>query len=267
MASLARFEGKTLLISGATGIAAATAEEAALEGAQVFLVSLSASEGDALVAQLGTKRAAHLAGDLTRADVADEAVRLCQARFGRIDGLFNVAGISGRRFGDGPVHECSDEGWDLTMAANARSSFLLSRAVLRAMLQQSPDPKSGQRGNILNMGSVLALSPEPRNFATHAYAASKGALLALTTTMAAAYAPQKIRVNVVSPSLVRTPMSLRAQDNPDIVELMRRKHPLAGDLLPAAAVARAALFLLSDDAAFVTGQNLVVDAGWQLSPV
>jgi NAD(P)-dependent dehydrogenase (short-subunit alcohol dehydrogenase family) len=110
--------------------------------------------------------------------------------FGRIDALFNVVGISGRRFGDGPVHECSDAGWDVTFETNVRSMFLVCREVVRRMLAQEPGA-DGLRGAVLNMASVLALSPEPRFFATHAYAASKGAVLALSRSMARTTRPTR----------------------------------------------------------------------------
>lgn len=259
-----RFVGKTLLLSGATGIAAATAVAAVAEGAQVCAVSLNEAEGQALLHDLGSA-GMHVTGDLKDAAVADHAVSACVARFGRLDAVFNVAGGSGRRFGDGPVHECTDEGWDATMALNARTTFVMCRAAVRTMLQQDRDSE-GMRGAILNMASVLALSPEPTHFATHAYAASKGAVLALTLSMAAAYANEGIRVNAVAPALVRTPMSQRAQDDVAIQIHLRRKQPLMKDFLSPENVARTALFLLSKDAAAITGQTVTVDGGWQLAP-
>jgi NAD(P)-dependent dehydrogenase (short-subunit alcohol dehydrogenase family) len=115
------------------------------------------------------------------------------------------------------------------------------------------------------MASVTAYSPEPRHFATHAYAASKGAAIALTHAMASYYAPQIIRVNALAPGLVRTPMSRRAQDDPAIVSYMKSKQPLAGDLVEPEDVARAAVFLLSNESRTITGQVLAVDAGWSVS--
>jgi NAD(P)-dependent dehydrogenase (short-subunit alcohol dehydrogenase family) len=204
------------------------------------------------------------AADLSASTAAEEAVRECVDRYGRIDALFNVAGISGRRFGDGPIHECSEEGWDITLDTNVKSMFLMCRAVIRQMLTQEVGA-NGLRGAILNMASVLGFSPEPKHFATHAYAASKGAILSLSKSMAAYYAPLKIRVNVIAPSLIRTPMSQRAQENPEIVAFMQTKQPLCEDLIDAEDVARAALFLLSDDARVITGDVLTVDAGWCVS--
>lgn len=261
MGARAVLEGKVLLITGSTGIAEAAAEIASGEGASVFVASRTAEHAEALARKTGGD---FLAADLSRAGEAERAAERCAARFGRIDALFNVAGISGRGFGDGPLHECTEEGWDATLAANARSMFLMCRAALRLMLAQPPSA-GGLRGTILNMASVLGFSPQAQDFATHAYAASKGAILAMSKAMAAYYAPHRIRVNAIAPALVRTPMSRRAQEDPAILERMRTKQPLAQGLLEAADVARAAVFLLSDDSRMVTGDTLVVDAGWCVS--
>ena len=236
---------KVLLITGATGIAGAAARLARARGASVFVAAMPGEGAD-------------YEGDLSEEHHADAAVQSCLTRHGSLDGLFNVAGISGRRFGDGPVHECTLEGWDRTMQANGRSMFLVCRAALRVMMTQ-------QSGSIVNMASVLAFSPEPRHFASHAYAASKGAVIALTTAMAAYYAPMRIRVNAIAPGLVETPMSRRAQKDAAIVEFVRGKQPLSNGMLSADEVAEAALFLLSDAAVSITGQILTVDGGWGVS--
>jgi NAD(P)-dependent dehydrogenase (short-subunit alcohol dehydrogenase family) len=256
-----RLQNKVCLITGSTGIAAATAELAVLEGAQVFVAGKDEQGCRALAHEFGC--AYHVA-DLTRSEAVAEAVGRCVARYERIDALFNVAGISGRRFGDGPLHECSEEGWDITMETNLKSAFLMGRAVVRVMLDQTAN-ESGLRGTILNMASVLAFSPEPKFFATHAYAASKSAIIGLTQAMAAYYAPHKIRVNAIAPALTRTPMSARAQENTEILEFIRAKQPLCEDLIEAADVARAAVFLLSDESRYITGEVLAVDAGWRFS--
>jgi len=260
-----RFTGKTLMISGATGIAASAARVAGAEGARVFVVALGEDECAAIREELETEGVAvrTLAGDLTRPETARRAVAECADAFGRIDGLFNVAGGSGRRFGDGPWHECSDEGWQATLAMNLTTTFLLTREVLNQMLRQERG-ENGQRGAIVNTGSVTAFHPQPDYFATHAYAASKGAIEALTKAAASYYARWKIRVNAVTPGLVRTPMSRRAQGGNEIMEFISRKQALAGGILEPEDVARAALFLLSDEARHITGQVLTVDGGWRV---
>ncbi len=255
-----------LLITGATGIAAATAKLAAQAGVSIFIVSLHENDCAVLANEIRASgaRCEFHAGDLVQEATAINAVQNCVQHFGRIDALFNVAGISGRKFGDGPLHECTENGWDVTMDTNAKTTFLMCREALKQMLQQEVNP-AGLRGTILNMASVLAFAPEPKHFAAHAYAASKGAIISLSKAMAAFYAPHKIRVNAIAPGLIRTPMSQRAQDNAAIVEFMKSKQPLIEDLLGAEEVAKAALFLLGNDSRHITGEVLSVDGGWRLS--
>lgn len=219
---------------------------------------LARKRGDTPVL-IGLEETADWVVDLRDEGAVETAVAGCFERHGRIDGLFNVAGISGRRYGDGPLHEATLEGWQAVMESNTTTGFLLTRSVLRRWL------KTGERGAILFMSSVTAFSPEPKHFATHAYAASKGALIALTRGMAAYYAPHGIRVNAIAPGLVRTPMSQRAQGDAGIQEFIRAKQPLSGGMLEAADVAAAALFLLGEESRFVTGQVLAVDGGWDVS--
>ncbi|MBV9468601.1 MAG: SDR family oxidoreductase [Abitibacteriaceae bacterium] len=257
---------KVYFITGSTGIAAATSKLAAQAGVQVFITSRTESNCRALadeITALGGICAYHVA-ELTDEAAVREAVPHCVSRFGRIDALFNVAGISGRRFGDGPIHECTEAGWDITLDTNAKSMFFMCREVIQQMMEQ-PISDNGLRGTVLNMASVLGFSPQRKFFATHAYAASKGAIIGMSKSMAAYYAPHKIRVNVIAPSLIRTPMSQRAQENPEILEFMKEKQPLVEDLIDAEDVARAALFLLSDESRVITGDVLTVDAGWTVS--
>jgi NAD(P)-dependent dehydrogenase (short-subunit alcohol dehydrogenase family) len=244
-----------LLITGCSGIAAATARVAVNRGTSVFLAGLDERECIEISAEIG---GGYHCGDLREAAHAERAVLKCVERYGLIDALFNVAGISGRKYGDGPVHECSEAGWDVTMSSNVKSAFLVSRAALPHMMRQGG-------GVILNMASVLAFAPEPHFFATHAYAASKGAILALTKSMAAYYAPHNIRVNCIAPGLVRTPMSRRAQQDEEILEFMESKQPLARGLIEAADIAETAAFLLDDKAAKITGQVITIDGGWSVS--
>ena len=247
-------QGQVYFITGHTGIAEAAARLAAARGAQVFVCGLEAEPGELLHMELGC---GHYAGDLTEAEHAEKAVAYCLKMYGRIDGLFNVAGASGRKHGDGPLHLLSEHAWEWTLAANLRATFLVSRTVLRRMIPR-------RAGSIVNMSSVIASSPESDDFAPHAYAPAKGGIAALTRSMASAYAEHGIRVNALAPGLVRTPMSRRAQESEEILEKMKRKQPLAQGLIEPEDAARAALFLLSPESAMITGQVLAVDAGWSL---
>ncbi|HEY1493087.1 MAG TPA: SDR family oxidoreductase, partial [Candidatus Solibacter sp.] len=201
------------------------------------------------------------AGDLTLAHSADSVLAQCLSKFGRVDGLFNVAGLSGRRFGDGPVHEIQDDAWHTTLSHNLTLAFRMCRAVAGRMLEQ----ESG--GTIVNMGSVLVDSPEPRHFATHAYAAAKGAIAAMTKSMAAYYAPHGIRVNLIAPGLVRTPAGERSHVDASFQEFVRKKQPLNSGMIEVADVARAAVFLLSEESRSITGEVFTIDGGWRLSGV
>jgi NAD(P)-dependent dehydrogenase (short-subunit alcohol dehydrogenase family) len=268
MSSSGRLRDRICLVTGSTGIAAASARRLSSEGASVFVVSRTAeharSLADELVAADGL--ASWAAADLTAEAEVDAAIAAAVARFGRIDGLFAVAGGSGRRYGDGPIHELSVEGWNETLALNLRSQALTCRAVVRQMLTQEPNG-SGTRGSILLMGSVTATDPAPEFFATHAYAAAKGATTALMTTMAAAYATHRIRVNAVAPSVTDTPMAARAAADPRIRAYTRRKQPLAGEMMDPTEIAHAAAYFLSDESRVVTGQLLKIDGGWSVTSV
>jgi NAD(P)-dependent dehydrogenase (short-subunit alcohol dehydrogenase family) len=202
--------------------------------------------------------------DLASESDAERAVAETLARFGRIDGLYAVAGISGRRFGDGPLHEATLEGWRTVMDANATSLFLTARATVRAMLAQERDA-AGRRGTILAMSSALARHPAPQHFATHGYAATKGAIEAFVRATAAYYAPRGIRINAIAPSLVATPMSERAQSDPAILAYLGDKQPLAAGPIDADDVTSVALHLLSGESRMITGQVIQVDAGWGVS--
>ena len=251
-----RFADRVVLVAGSTGMAASAARRLAAEGARVFVASRTGQHARTLAESIdGGWAEADLAQELE----AEAAVGACIARFGRVDALYHVAGISGRRFGDGVLHELTAEGWDTVMATNARSTFLVSRAVVRHLLDRRAP------GALLLMASVLARHPAPEHFATHAYAASKGAIEAFVCATAAWYAKDGIRINAIAPGLVATPMSRRAQEDTAVLGYLGAKQPLAAGPIDADDVTSVALHLLSDDARMVTGQVATVDAGWSVS--
>lgn len=193
--------------------------------------------------------------DLTKADEVAAAIRAAVERYGRLDVVFNGAGRSGRQLGDGPVADCTEEAWDAVLDTNLKSVFLVCKFAV-------PELVRGGGGSIVNLSSVVALVGGDDDFATHAYAASKGGIVSLSRAIATTYAPQRVRCNALCPGLVRTPMSARAQADERIRARLPELQPLAGDFLEPEDVAAAALFLAGDASRFVTGVVLPVDGGW-----
>lgn len=254
-----RLADKSIVITGATGMAEAGAIHASREGARVFVISRGEDECADLVERIGETggEAGWFAADLTVESEAEEAFASAAGFLGTVDGLFAVAGGSGRAFGDGPAHDVTIDAWEQTTRLNTHPMFLATRSAIRLMRANG--------GSIVVVGSVLSTSPAPDLFATHAYAAAKGAANAFVTATAAYYARDRIRVNAILPGLVRTPMSERAASDPETVAYSARKQPLASGFLEPDAVAAAAVFLLSDEAAMITGQSIAVDGGWSVT--
>ncbi|MCX6882481.1 MAG: SDR family NAD(P)-dependent oxidoreductase [Verrucomicrobia bacterium] len=252
-------EKSIVIIGGTTGLGLSAAQAFVNAGARVVLVGRSADSTDAALKLIGSEARA-LVADATLPTTAVTAIDLSLQHFGGFDGLYHVAGGSGRRRGDGPLAEITNEGWAFTLDLNLNSLFYSNRAAIQQFLKQS----SG--GTILNMGSVLSFSPSPEFFTTHAYAASKAAIVGLTQSAASYYASKNIRLNVIAPALVETPMSVRAQQNPAIMEFIKTKQPLDGRRIGIPSdLDAAAVFFMSDASKFVTGQVLAVDGGWCLS--
>jgi NAD(P)-dependent dehydrogenase (short-subunit alcohol dehydrogenase family) len=248
-----------VIIGGTSGIGLSAATACAREGAKVVALGLDEATCGEARAALG-KAGRVLAGDATTSGTAEKAIEEALSAFGGFHGLYHVAGGSGRKWGDGPLHEISDEGWARTIALNQTSAFYSNRAALNAFLQR------GDGGAIVNMASVVAFSPSPKYFATHAYTAAKAAIIGMTQTAAAYYAKYNIRVNAIAPGCTDTPMAARAKTNAEIQSFLRRKQPLDGGRMEQPEdVDGAAVFLLSDAARFITGQVLAVDGGWSVS--
>ncbi|HSH17348.1 MAG TPA: SDR family NAD(P)-dependent oxidoreductase [Verrucomicrobiae bacterium] len=256
----ARLAGKSLvIIGGTTGLGLSAALALVREGAQVVVVGRNPESAEAAESALGELGLAFV-GDAADPATAESAIDLAVEKFGGFHGLYHVAGGSGRKFGDGPLHEITDEGWQATLDLNLTSLFNSNRAAVRRFL------KLGAGGSILNMGSVLGWSPSPAFFSTHAYATTKAAIIGLTKSSAAYYATHNIRFNVLAPALVATPMSQRAQTNDEVMEFIRTKQPLDGGRIGLPEdLDSAAVFFLSDESRFVTGQVLAVDGGWTVS--
>jgi NAD(P)-dependent dehydrogenase (short-subunit alcohol dehydrogenase family) len=192
--------------------------------------------------------------DRDQADLTDEAaVAAVFEGLSRLDLVVCAHGGSGRRFGDGPVDSCTLPGWNETLAMNLTSVFLVCRGAI-------PLLRANGGGAIVTVASVLGMVGGDRDFATHAYAASKGGLIALTRSMAVTYADDAIRCNAVAPGLIATPMSERAQDDPAIRARLGELQPLTGDFGRPEDVAEAVAYLAG--ARFVTGTVLTVDGGW-----
>jgi NAD(P)-dependent dehydrogenase (short-subunit alcohol dehydrogenase family) len=256
-----RLRGKRCLIVGGTsGIGRAAAERFLAEGARLVVAGNAADEGQAVAAELARLGDAQFVyADASAPSEVDVLFETAVARLGCLDVLYHVAGGSGRKFGDGPLHDCSDQGWHATVSLNLTSTFLTNRAAVQYYLAQR------QPGVILNMASVLALAPAPHHFDTCAYAAAKGGVLALSRLAAARYAPDGIRVNVLAPGLIDTPMAARALGDETIRAYLRAKQPLAAGPGVPADCADAAVFLCGDESRFVTGVVLPVDGGWCVS--
>ncbi|MDA0840743.1 MAG: SDR family oxidoreductase [Planctomycetota bacterium] len=253
-------QNKTIVIIGGTaGLGLAAAEACVKSGAKVVVVGRRQENIDAAQNSLGDAGYA-LQGDATDSTTGYKAIEVAIHKFGSFDGLYHVAGGSGRRMGDGPLHEITDEGWEFTLNLNLTSAFYSNRAAVQQFQIQ------GNGGSILNMGSVLGSSPSPKYFATHAYAATKAAIEGFTKSCAAYYAKDNIRFNVLAPALFETPMAQRAAENEEIMSFISTKQPLDGGRIGQPEdTAQAAVYFLSGASKFVTGQVLYVDGGWSVS--
>ena len=243
--------GKVAIVTGASGgIGGAVVTAFIAEGAQVLAVDLDVSAIEP------SSSVEPFAADVTDGTQVEAAVAQCRKRFGGVQAAFNSAGISGRRLGDGPVDTCTDEGWRAVIDTNLTGAFHCCRAQVRAML------KDGGGGTIVNLASVLALVGGDDDFATHAYAASKGGVIALSRAIAVTYARRGISCNVIAAGLIATPMSKRAQDDPRIRARLPELQPLTGDFGRPEDVAAAAVYLCGPGARFTTGAVLTLDGGW-----
>ena len=248
-----------VVIGGTTGLGLSAARAFVENGAKVVVVGRKEESAKTAKKLLGANTVA-VTGDAVEPQTAVHAIETCIKRFGSFSGLYHVAGGSGRKMGDGPLHELTLEGWNKTLELNLTSLMLSSQAAVKQFLKQ------GTGGTLLNMGSVLGFSPSPQYFATHAYAAAKSAVTGFTKSIAACYAKNNIRVNAIAPALVETPMARRAAEDDKILDFIRTKQPLDGGRIGRASdLDGLAVYFMSDLSKFTTGQVVAVDGGWTVT--
>lgn len=248
-----------LIMGGTTGMGLSSAKALVAKGAKVLVVGRNTESCDSAQEALGASGIA-ISGDATDPKTIHTAIHRAVTEFGPINGLFHVAGGSGRKWGDGPLHELTLKGWNKTMELNLTSMMLSNQGMIQYFL------KEGRSGSLLNMGSVLGYSPSPTYFTTHAYAAAKSAIIGFSKSIAAHYAKDNIRINVIAPSLFITPMAQRAAQDDEILRFLKTKQPLDGGRPGQPEdINTAALMFLHPDSRFITGQVLGVDGAWCLS--
>lgn len=252
--------GKNIvIIGGTTGLGLSAAKAFVENGAKVLVVGRNKESVEAAQKELGKNGLAN-AGDASKNGTAVDAIDQCIKKFGGFDGLYHVAGGSGRKFGDGPLHELTLDGWNATLELNLTSLMLSNQAAVKKFLELK------KPGTILNMGSVLGYSPSPKYFTTHAYAAAKSAIIGFSKSIAAYYAKTDIRINVIAPALVETPMAQRAANDEEILSFIKTKQPLDGGRIGQPEdLDGMAVYFMSDQSKFTTGQVISVDGGWAIT--
>lgn len=253
-----RLTGKVALITGAgSGIGAAVAKLFAAEGARVYASDIDLDAAERIVREItgngGEARAA--GGDITSSEIAERTVADTSAAFGRLDILVNSAGVTPRNALSGADWESI---WDRVIEVNLKGSYLMSRFAAEAM-------KRAGGGSIINLGSVIALVGYAEGLGLSdgfsAYPQSKGAVLQLTRDMGVNLAKFGIRTNCLCPGFIKTNLTKDLTADPEKLPKLEASHPM-GRLGTADEVAKAALFLASDDASFITGAVLTVDGGY-----
>ena len=248
-----RLDGKVAIVTGgASGIGAATSRLFAREGARgVVIADVNETAGTALQAELAREggSAVFRLLDVTHEAQWIETIAAAVAQYGRLDVLVNNAGRGGP-ISRPIVEQTTEEAWDLMLATNAKGVFLGTKHAIPAMR------RSGG-GSVINVISVYALVGSPLGTA---YSASKGAARAFTRTAAVQYASEGIRVNSVFPGFVETPMTRDLHAQPGVREERTALTPL-GRLAQPEDIAWGILYLASDEAAYITGTELVIDGG------
>jgi meso-butanediol dehydrogenase / (S,S)-butanediol dehydrogenase / diacetyl reductase len=242
------FEGRVALVTGgASGMGAATARRLSAGGAHVLIVDRNTDLAAAIAAEIGGTA---IAGDVADSAFCDRAVATAVRQHGGLDVVVNAAGVIVRASGE----DTTDEQWAWIMGVNVSGTFFMCRAALRVMRPQG-------HGAIVNFGSIWG---DLGSAGVAAYCASKGAVHNLTRALAMDHAADGIRVNAVCPGEVNTPMlqSERAEAVTDrLLEQIAATVPM-GRLADPDEIARVVCFLASDDASYMTGAMVSVDAGY-----
>jgi len=253
LADSGALRGKVAIITGAaTGIGRASALLFARAGARVALADLRGPELARTEADVRTAggEVASITADLARPDDCAAVVAAAVRAFGRVDVLLNNAGVGTMVVG-GTVESITLEHWDLAQDVNVRAMYLVSRAAVPHMRSAG--------GAIVNIASVSAFRGSVER-PSHAYAASKGAVLSLTRAMAASYGRDGIRVNAICPGTIRTRLTADIVNRVEQAAKEGHGIPL-GRVGEPEDIARCALFLASDDASFISGAHIIADGG------
>lgn len=251
-----RLEGKAALITGAgSGIGRAAAVLFANEGARVALCDIDSGaleETASTIEETGGQTIA-LRADVSSSEDVQRLVGEIAGRWGELDVLYNNAGFAHAE--DGPATDVTPDVWAKTLDINLTGSFLCCKHALPLMI------RSGG-GSVINTSSPVAVRPRP---AYDAYTVAKGGLLSLTRSLAQNFGPRNIRVNAILPGITETGMTREGLAQTEFRHQWLREVPL-GRIGTTEDIARAALFLASDEASFITGVALNVDGGWLLGP-
>ena len=252
-----RFEKKAVIVTGgSSGIGRAICQTLAAEGAVVTVFDQTEEVregGRPTVAEISAAggKADFVQGDVTSWNDLDRVVAGVVARHGRLDVMINNAAISAGK----PLLETSETEWDQVLAVNAKGVFLGCKRAVEQMINQQV--RAEERGRIVNISSQHGMVSSPGDIA---YGTGKAAVVYMTRQIAADYGPQQIICNAVAPGKIITGKSGRAND-PELIDYSKRRTPLPRLGRPDD-VASAVAFLASDEARYITGENLMVDGGW-----